>query len=164
MASRLARRLGCPHIELDALFWEANWKPVPDPVFRERVVKATAGDSWVADGNYTGKARDILWPRADTLVWLDYAFCVVMWRLAARTFSRAARREVLWGNNQEDLRTHLFSRESLFLWALQTYGKNRNNFPELFRQAEYAHLQIVRLRSPRAAEDWLNCTKGRLAI
>lgn len=159
MASRLARRLGCPHIELDALFWEANWKPVPDPVFRERVAKATAGDSWVADGNYTGKARDILWPRADTLVWLDYAFCVIMWRLAVRTFGRAARREVLWGNNQEDLRTDLFSRESLFLWALQTYGKNRKNFPELFRQAEYAHLQIVRLRSPRLAEEWLNCAR-----
>lgn len=164
LASRLARRLDCPHIELDALFWEENWNPAPRQVFRERVIRATAGDSWVVDGNYTGKTLDIVWTRADTLVWLDYAFCVIMWRLARRTFRRAARRELLWGKNHELLHAHLFTRESLFLWALKTYGKHRKEFPELFRLPEYAHLRIVHLRSPRAADEWLNCTGGRFAI
>ncbi len=164
LASRLARRLNCPHVELDALFWEANWTPAEPQVFRERLIKTLAGDSWVVDGNYTGKARDIVWPRADTLVWLDYAFFVIMARLIKRTFKRAARRELLWGKNHEHLRTHFFTRESLFLWFLQTYGKHRKQFPELYRLPEYAHLRIVRLRSPRAADEWLNCTEGSLAI
>jgi hypothetical protein len=47
------------------------------------------------------------------------------------------------------------SRDSLFLWALRTYRKSRRQYPLLFRQPEHAHLAVVRLRSPRAACDWL---------
>ncbi len=155
LSARLARLLDCPHIELDALFWQPNWQKVPDAVFRERVAAATAGDAWVADGNYTSKARDLLWSRADTLIWLDYSLPVILWRLTARTVSRVVCRELLWGTNRESLRAQLLSRESLFIWALQTYGQHRKQFPELFQRAEHSHLRVVHLRSPSAAEKWL---------
>ena len=60
-----------PHIELDALHWGPNWKEAPTDVFRERVRLALQGDAWVIDGNY-GKVRDIIWSRAEAIVWLDY--------------------------------------------------------------------------------------------
>ncbi|WP_423226670.1 AAA family ATPase, partial [Candidatus Amarolinea aalborgensis] len=34
LARRLALALGIPHIELDALHWEANWQEAPVEVFR----------------------------------------------------------------------------------------------------------------------------------
>lgn len=40
MARRLAERLGYPHVELDALYWEPHWTPAPVEVFRERVRQA----------------------------------------------------------------------------------------------------------------------------
>lgn len=70
LAQQLAARLGYPFIELDALFWEPNWTPVATPIFRERVTQALAGAAWTTGGNYS-VARDLIWQRSDTVIWLD---------------------------------------------------------------------------------------------
>ena len=70
---------------------------------------------------------------------------------AAHFFSR----EELWNGNQERVRNIFFSKDSILLWALQTYRKNRRFYTELASQPEYAHLSFVRLRSPRATRAWL---------
>lgn len=69
-AGRLAGILRVPHIELDSLSWEAGWTPVPRDIFRSRVSEAINADRWVVDGNYGQDARDLIWERADTVVWL----------------------------------------------------------------------------------------------
>jgi adenylate kinase family enzyme len=154
LARLLSRALGVPHIELDALHWGPRWTPVADETFRERVRDAVAPERWVSDGNYS-VVRDLLWQRADTLLWLDYPLWLIYWRLAPRTLRRGLRRELLWGNNRERLWEQFFSRDSLFLWVLQTYWRRRREFPALLRQPDYAHLRVVRLRTPRHTEAWL---------
>lgn len=156
LAQRLAARLGAPYVELDALFWEPHWTEAAPEVFRERVARATAGTRWVVAGNY-GRARDLTWPRADTVVWLDYSLPLVLWRLTARTVRRAVTREVLWNGNREHLWEHcrLWSDRSLFHWLFRTYWAYRREFPVLFAEPAHAHLRIVRLRRPRDAEMWL---------
>ena len=154
-ASQIAQRLEIPHVELDALHWEPNWTPAPLDVFRERTAQALSGDAWVVDGNYS-KVRDIVWSRADTVVWLDYALPVIMWQLVQRTLRRSLAQEELWGGNRESLRMALFSRESILLWALQTYRRRRREYPILLDEPEHAHLIVVRLRSPRDTHAWLS--------
>jgi hypothetical protein len=51
--------------------------PEADACFRAPVLAATGADAWVVDGN-CGAARDLLWPRADTAVWLEYRLPVVL--------------------------------------------------------------------------------------
>jgi len=154
LAYRLAKLLGVAHVELDALHWGPNWTPPPIPVFRERIAQALRGDRWVVDGNYS-RVRDIVWGRADTVVWLDYALPLIMGRLVWRTIRRIVTQEELWSGNREYLRAQL-SRDSILLWALQTYRRRRREYPALFEMPEYAHLAVVRLRSPRATDDWLS--------
>lgn len=154
-ARTLAQRIGGAHIELDSLHWEPNWTEAPLEVLRARVEAATQTGCWVVDGNYS-KVRDIIWRRADTVVWLDLPFRIVLWRLTRRTFGRAFHREELWNGNRENLWTHFFTRDSLFLWVLQTYWRHKRDYPELFARPEHAHLQIVRLRSGADAAKWLN--------
>jgi len=84
---------------------------------------------------------------ADPLVWLDYPFRVVIWRLFLRTVSRGVRREELWNGNRESLRTHFLTRDSLFLWAKNTHWKHRRDYPRVFASSEMAHVRVVRLRS-----------------
>jgi hypothetical protein len=48
----LARRLNVPFVELDSIYHQANWTPLPDEDFRRAVAGRIAGDSWVVDGNY----------------------------------------------------------------------------------------------------------------
>jgi shikimate kinase len=156
LALQLAGRLGLAHVELDALHWDPGWMPTPATIFQQRADAALGGSAWVVDGNYP-EVRDLIWRRADTIVWLDYGLALIMWRLTLRTFRRVSTREVLWnGNRERDLSAHFFSRDSIFLWALRTYGLRRREYPVLLAAPEYAHLHTVRLRSPRATTTWLS--------
>ncbi len=154
LAFRLARILGVPHVELDAIHWGPNWTPPSREVFRQRTAQALSGNAWVTDGNYSA-VRDIIWSRADTVVWLDYALPVVLARVLWRTIWRAFTREKLWNENQERVREAFFSRDSIILWALTTYRRRRREYPLLLGKPEHAHLAVVHLRSPRAARRWL---------
>ena len=109
---------------------------------------------WVVDGNYR-KVRDIVWTRADTIIWLDYALPVILARLFRRTLHRVFTREELWNGNRETLRGALLSRDSLFWWALKTYRRRRIETPIWLAKPEYQHLTLIHLTSPRAADHWL---------
>lgn len=154
LAKRVAQHLQVRHIELDALYWEPNWTTVSDQVFRDRVAEALSGDRWVVDGNYS-KVRDIVWSRADTVVFLDYSFWVVLRRLIPRTLRRSLQQEELWNGNRETIRQSFFSQESILSWMLKTYSRNRKKYPTLFQEKNYAHLSIVHLRTPGTADEWL---------
>jgi adenylate kinase family enzyme len=156
LAARLAHALGAAFVELDALHWEPAWTAAAPEVLRARAEEGTRGSGWVVAGDYR-QVRDIVWPRARTIVWLDYAFLRVLWRLTARTLRRGVMREVLWNGNREKLWWHalLWSERSLYNWLLQTYWRNRREYPLLFTRPEHAHLEIVRLRHPRETEAWL---------
>jgi len=154
LAAALAGRLGVPHIELDALAWGPAWVQISDDLFRSRLEEATRGDAWVVDGNYS-RARDVIWARAEMVVWLDYPLRTILGRLLRRTVRRVLTREPLWNGNRESLRTALFSRDAILIWALRTYQRRRREYPELLSRPEHAHLQAVRHRSPRAAARWL---------
>ncbi len=152
-ARNLAQRLGYPHIELDSLHWLPNWTEAPLEFFRERVAHAVAGERWVIDGNY-GKVRDIVWARADTIVWLDYPLGVALWRLLKRTAKRVLTREVLWSGNRENFRSAFIGRESLFVWAITSRPRHHRDYPRLLRE-QYAHLRVFRFCSPKEAEGWM---------
>jgi adenylate kinase family enzyme len=155
-AQRLAVRLGGAFVELDALFWEPRWTEAEPDVFLARVERATAGDRWVAAGNYR-RTRDLVWRRADTVIWLDYPFVIVLRRLLVRTVRRAVTGEVLWNGNRESLWEHcqVWSEKSLVNWLFKTYWAYRRELPLLFQEPAHAHLRVVRLRQPRDAETWL---------
>lgn len=154
LAATLAERMAVPHVEMDALWWQTGWTPSEPEVFRRRLGSATAGDAWVACGNYHSHAFDVVWPRADTIVWLDYPLPVVLLRLVRRTLRRSRRRELLWNDNTERWGA-LFARDSLVVWALKSHGKHRARYPRLLAGPETAHADTVHLRSPRMTRRWL---------
>jgi adenylate kinase family enzyme len=147
-------------IELDALHWEPNWVEAPNEVFRARVKTATRSSSWVAAGNYL-VARDIVWSRAEVIIWLDYPFHIVFWRLLTRTISRAVTQEELWSGNREKLWPHLkiWSKDSLFNWLFKTYWRRKREYPMLFALPENAHLKVIRFKHPREADGWMSNLK-----
>lgn len=153
LAKALAERIGVTHIELDRLHWDPDWTEVPDSVMRARVDASLSGDGWTVDGNY-GQVRDLVWPRAQLIVWLDYPFPLVFARTVRRTIRRLLTREKLWNGNQERWRM-LFSKDSILLWVIQTHHRNALRYPQLLAQPEHAHLKLVRLRTPRETMQWL---------
>jgi adenylate kinase family enzyme len=153
LARQISQCLAIPHIELDALHWEPNWTEAPINIFQKRVEQSLSMNSWVVDGNHS-KIRSLIWSRANTVVWLDYPLPIIMGRLLRRTWRRVVMQEELWSGNRETWR-QTFSHDSILLWALKTYRKNRNKYPILLAQPEYIHLQVVHLRSPKDTGAWL---------
>src|SRR5687768_10534853 len=128
LAHELAQRKNVPFVELDALYWKANWTATPADEMRAVVAEAVAPDSLVVAENYS-IVRDVVWSRGDTIVWLDYGFCVAFWRVLKRTLGRLIRREELWNGNRESWKS-TFSRDSILWWAITAYGKTRRTIPE----------------------------------
>lgn len=156
LAARLAAKFDLAFIELDALHWEPDWQEAPLDVFRARVQKAIQADRWAVAGNYQ-KVRDLIWPKAEAIIWLDYSLWRIFWQLTRRTFSRWWTRELLWGTNRENLWTHfkLWSKDSLFHWLFTTYGRRKREYPILLSQPEHGHLKLIRFKHPRETEKWL---------
>jgi len=156
LARELAAALGVPHVELDALYFGPDLSTVPLPVLRERTAAAIAGERWVTDGNKRA-VRDLVWPRADTVIWLDYPLSVSLWRLArrARTRTSTVRAEAARTGRSGGVPRQLLAAAKGVLTALESHRGQRREYPRLFAQPENRHLAVARLRSPRAARLWL---------
>jgi adenylate kinase family enzyme len=122
--------------------------------FRMVVEKETSNDQWVSDGNYS-KVRDIVWGHATDVIWLNYSFPLVFSRALRRTIRRAISREELFSGNRESLRMTFFSKDSLLLWILKTYRRNRIKYRAFQTSPEWAHLQFMEFRRPGDATDFL---------
>lgn len=150
IARAIARALGVPNLELDAVFHQPDWEPLGTGEFRRIVSDFTAAEAWVVDGNY-GAVRDIVWDRADTVVWVDPPRHLVMRQLIARTLRRMATKEELWNGNRERWR-YLFRREeSVILYAWMSHSKVRARYFAAQADPANAHLTFLRLRTPAEA-------------
>jgi adenylate kinase family enzyme len=147
MAARLAQALCIAHVELDALQHGPKWEQASEDELRARAAAATSGDGWVVDGNYSA-VREVVWPHATTIVWLDHARHVVMRRVIWRSVVRAVTRRPLWNDNRERWTTW-FNPEHPIRWAWRTYADRQTRFEALMDE------RWIRLRSPAEARAWL---------
>jgi hypothetical protein len=156
LARELAAAFDVPHVELDALYFGPKFSTAPLSVLRERTSAAVAGDRWVTDGNKSA-VRDLVWPRADTIIWLDYPLAVSLWRLGRRALWRTSvlRAQASEAGGKTGLPSQFFSAAKGVLLALRTHMGQRREYPRMFARPENQHLVVVRLRSPRATRRWL---------
>jgi hypothetical protein len=156
LARQISSGTNAPHVELDALYFGPGFSTAPLAILRERTRTAVAGDRWVADGNKSA-VRDIVWPRADTIVWLDYPMGVSLWRLGKRALWRTS---VLKAEAADSTAGSTFIKQfmtgaKLVLKALHSHMGQRHEYPRMLARPENQHIAVVRLRSPRATRRWL---------
>lgn len=162
VAAELAARLGFEHVELDALHWKPEWTDTSAEDLQRELRPIIDGDGWVVDGNYGGKARDLVWSRADTVVWLDLPRRVVMAALVRRTLGRVLLRRELWNGNRERWRfVFRLDEENLLVWTWRHFARYRSTYEAAMRDPELTHLTFVRLRSRRAIRRHLEVVTPR---
>lgn len=159
LAGQIATVIDAPHTEIDALFHGADWTPREE--FLDDVRALVAGDAWVTEWQYSA-ARPLLTERADLVVWLDLPFLTAtLPRVLRRTVRRRLRREVLWnGNVEPPFHTFFTDREHIVRWAISTRKKYGPRMAEL--PAQHPDLTIVRLRTPREVQAWLDGPLARV--
>src|SRR4051794_23908488 len=151
----LAARLGVPFVELDAIHHLPGWEPIEVTGFRKKVGEIADSDGWVIDGNYSA-VLDLVWARADTVVWFDLPRRTVIRQLLWRTIRRGVTREALWNGNREQL-TSLFRldpQKSLLRWAWTRHRVYHDRYTKA--AAERQDLEFIRIGSRNDATRLFN--------
>lgn len=156
-SKQLAHKLNLTPIELDNLLWLDDWQESSnDALFAKlNIAMNHAQTGWVLDGLYT-RTIPMVMAQADTVIWLDYSFPVNLYRLTKRTLGRVISQKKLWqdSNNCESLKLML-SKESIFVWLMKSYPKNRKKYLSLMQHPDYQHIQFICFTSPKQTATFL---------
>lgn len=159
LAAQVAAATGLARLELDAVFWDADWtfRDLDEARTLVRDFAAAHPEGWVIDGNWRSRLDGMLDPGtpggADLVVWLDHPRPVVMRRIVSRTLRRGILRQELWHGNRERPSTW-FSRDpnaNIMLWSWTRHGPQRERMLEHLS----AGWPVVRLSGQREVNAWL---------
>jgi len=155
-AQALAQKKNIKYIELDQLHWLPNWQERPDAEFRELVKAAITGDdhSWIIDGNYS-VTRDITWPQATHIIWLNHGFALVMYRAITRSIHRAYSKKPLFAGNVESFKQTFFSKDSIIWWVIRTFHKKRRSYETLLKEQAKRGVDVVELKGQVQVDAYL---------
>lgn len=148
-SKKLASKLELPLYHLDYFYHDNAFHYAEDKAaWREKVTKLADQPTWMIDGNYKS-TFDIRFPKADTIVYLDYPRGLALWRALQRRIK-------LHGKLRDDMPSswrEKFTFELLkFIW---TYNKIER--PKVYALLQkYQDKNIVILRNPRQADSYLS--------
>lgn len=156
LSRRIAEKLSIPHIEMDRLFWGPDWYGPADDEFFPRLEEELSQDSWVLDGNYT-RTPFLKWKNIDMVIWVDFSFPRTIVQAIKRALSRVVTKEELWpGTGNRESIKQLFSSDSIVLWTIKSYKKNRRKYLDMMNDKQYEHIRFVRITSLKEVDEFVS--------
>jgi adenylate kinase family enzyme len=160
LAKQIGEITGLPwHSVDDEIGWLPNWSERPRDEQRELALRIASREKWVLDTAY-GHWRDIIVPRTELIVALDYPRQVSLAWLLCRTARRIVTGELACNGNKESLRQAV-SPDSIIAWHFRSFARKRQQIATW--QTDPGAPPVVRLRSPRLTEEWLSALRIRHA-
>lgn len=151
-AVRLGEQRGLPvHLVDEEIGWLPAWRE-RDPEEQRAIAAAlTRGERWVLDSAY-GRWLDLVLPRVQVVVALDYPRWLSLGRLAHRTLRRWASQEEVCNGNVETL-GKVLARDSILVWHFRSFARKRARVRAW--ESERDGIPVLRLRHPRELEEVL---------
>ena len=150
-AVRIGERTGHPVTLVDELTWLPGWVPVEDERQRELIGEIVAEERWLLDSAY-GAWRDVVLPRTQLVIGLDYPRWLSLARLVRRTVTRTITREPMCNGNVETWRK-AHARDSIIVWHFQSFARKRSRMRKWATSPDGPDVLIF--RRPRELEAWL---------
>lgn len=150
-AERIAAVSGLPLTLVDELTWLPGWVPVDADEQRRMIGDITRGERWVLDSSY-GAWLDLVLPRAELVVGLDYPRWLSLSRLLRRTVSGAITKEPRCNGNVESWRSML-GRDSIIRWHFRSFARKRSRMRAWAADPGMPHVVLV--RHPRELDAWV---------
>lgn len=151
LAEAIAERTGLRWHAVDDLTWEPGWQQVPETEQRQRIAEICANNRWILDTAY-GSWLDLVLPRAELVVGLDYPRWLSLSRVVRRTVARIIDKHPICNGNVETIRGAI-SRESIIAWHFRSFKRKRNRMRQW--HADTASPRVILFKSPRDAQHWL---------
>ena len=151
-ARAYATATGLPEFSADDdIGWLPGWQQRTVEEQRDIAAGIAAQDRWVLDSAY-GVWRDVVLPRAELVVGLDYPRWLSLARLVRRSLRRALTREPVCNGNHETL-ARLFAEDSILRWHFRSFRRKRLVMRGL--QADPEMPPAILFRHPRHFAAWL---------
>jgi len=159
MANHLAEIIDAPVIALDELLWMPDWQQRDKAEYLEMLQEKIKAEKWVIDGN-TRRNRELVWGEADTVIWLNYGFCVNYSRLLIRTIRRVISKEEVMPGCVETFQSQFLSSDSLLIWFFKTHWKRKKDYRKALAEDTYQHLQVIEFKRPGQAKKLLQSLRN----
>ena len=156
-AQRIAARTRLPLTLADELTWAPRWVPVAEDEQRRCFATVAAQDRWVLDTAY-GAWLDVVLPRVDLVVGLDYPRWFSLQRVFRRSVMRAIDKKPICNGNTESFRG-MVGRDSLIGWHFRSFGRKRGRMRTWAAAAEGP--AVLLFTRPRDLEVWLETLSDR---
>ncbi|MEU3783424.1 topology modulation protein [Streptomyces sp900129855] len=151
VARELGRHLNAPVTHLDALYYDADWNPLPMDDFAEAQRDVTSQPRWVIDGNYNS-TLDLRLAACDAVVFLDLP--------ATACLRGIFMRQVCHGSGQRaTLGVYNRLTVDVVRYILSYRRRMRPRVLAKITRHE-AHIEVVRLTNRRAVRRWLTRLTG----
>ncbi|RYB92990.1 adenylate kinase [Nocardioides oleivorans] len=152
----IGARTGHPVTLVDELTWQPGWVPVEEDRQRELIGEVVAGDRWLLDSAY-GQWRDLVEPRVQLVVGLDYPRWLSLSRLVRRTVRGAITKEPRCNGNVESF-AKIFDRSSIIRWHFQSFVRKRDRMRAW--AADPSAPETLLFTRPRDLEAWIRTLAG----
>ena len=147
LARRLAARTSLPLVERDALGVLGSGE------YRAAIARLAGEPKWILDGA-PYYADDVIYPAADTVIFLDYPRPVVMCRVLRRTLTIELLRRPSGAHRPQGLAAWRDS-EHAVRWAWTSHHDRHQEGLALTEREDLAGSAIIRFTRPAAARSWL---------
>ncbi|MBK8445923.1 MAG: adenylate kinase [Micropruina sp.] len=152
-AVAIGARLGLPvHLADEEFGWLPGWVQRPADEVRALAAVSAAEPAWVFDTAY-GSFRDLVEPRAEVVIGLDYPRWISLGRLLKRTSIRVIDRRPICNGNVETLR-QMFSPDSIIVWHFRSFTRKRATMRTWAARTEGPPVMLV--KCPRELERLLS--------
>jgi hypothetical protein len=149
LATRIAQLIGAPSIDRDSLLGPGQ----NTPEHRSAVERAVSQSRWVFDGT-PFYVEDLVYPRADVVVFLDYSRRVCVWRAFRRSLRVEITRHADGPHKPVGLRGWLDPAHPI-RWAWSSQPARHRKLARLADDPDLGDATWISLRTPRATEAWL---------
>lgn len=81
---KLGNKMSLPVFFVDSIMWKSGWNYVGDEETVKRLDAISLKSEWIIEGYITKGARNFVFERADTIIYLDYSPIVCVYRYIKR--------------------------------------------------------------------------------
>lgn len=135
LGRHLAQNLDYPMTDLDDLYWLPNWVKRPKEEFAALIEEATQPDQWIICGNQSSY-RHLIWPKADTIIWLDLPLPLLFFRTLRRALRNIRHKTTFCNGNRESF-SRLFSRYSVLSYVIKGYFKHQRDYCQAIKNTPH---------------------------
>lgn len=146
-ARKLAEKIRLPLVFIDSILWKPRWSYIGDSAAMQEIKTISQQDTWIIEGYVNPEIKQILFERADTIIFLEYSRLIILFRYIQRYFKHRINPRPELNGNAEKFRWKMIKR----IWQ-----KQESNFLKHYLDQPQFKNKVIHLHTPKETRDFLN--------